>query len=50
MPLGYTGKLLRVNLTDRRVQVEERDEVYYRRYFGGWGIILDTLLRRCRPG
>ncbi|NPV09373.1 MAG: aldehyde ferredoxin oxidoreductase family protein [Anaerolineae bacterium] len=50
MPYGYTGKLLRVNLTERRVQVEERDEVYYRRYFGGWGIILETLLREMPPG
>jgi len=50
MGKGYTGKILRVDLTNRRIEVEERDETYYRRYFGGWNIILDTLLREMPKG
>lgn len=50
MTFGYSGKFLRVNLTDGTVEIEERDEAYYRRYFGGWNIILDTLLREMPAG
>ena len=50
MPYGYTGKIIRVNLTDRQISVEERGEVFYRRYLGGWNVILDTLLREVPKG
>lgn len=41
---GYNGKFLRVNLTDGRIWVEEPPEIYYRRYLGGRGFIVEKLL------
>jgi aldehyde:ferredoxin oxidoreductase len=41
---GYTGKIIRVNLDSRKISVEQPDEGYYRRYFGGRGVIINTLL------
>jgi aldehyde:ferredoxin oxidoreductase len=32
---GNTGKILQLNLTDETFKVEEPDEVFYRKYFGG---------------
>jgi aldehyde:ferredoxin oxidoreductase len=45
MPRSYHGKILRVNLTQGTVKVEEPGPAYYRRYMGGWNIIADVLLR-----
>jgi aldehyde:ferredoxin oxidoreductase len=42
---GYSGKLLRINLDNRDVNVESPDEDYYKRYLGGRGIIMHTLLK-----
>ncbi|HIC89439.1 MAG TPA: aldehyde ferredoxin oxidoreductase, partial [Anaerolineae bacterium] len=50
MPYGYTGKTLRVNLTDGTISVEEHDERFYRRYFGGRNFIAYTLLKELEPG
>jgi aldehyde:ferredoxin oxidoreductase len=41
---GYSGKLLRVNLGNRDIRIEKPDEGYYKRYLGGRGIIMHTLL------
>jgi aldehyde:ferredoxin oxidoreductase len=41
---GYSGKLLRVNLTNGDVTIETPDDAYYQRYLGGRGIIMHTLL------
>jgi aldehyde:ferredoxin oxidoreductase len=38
MPYGYTGKILRVDLSNRKLEVEEKDEAFYRSYLGGRGI------------
>ena len=38
MPLGYTGKILRVDLSSQKVAVDEQDEAFYRSYLGGRGI------------
>ena len=38
MPLGYTGKILRVDLSSQKVTVDEQDEAFYRSYLGGRGI------------
>jgi len=35
MPYGYNGKILHVDLTTGRLEVEEPDELFYRRYLGG---------------
>jgi aldehyde:ferredoxin oxidoreductase len=44
MDLAYAGKLLRVNLTKRTISIEERKELFFRRYFGGVGMIAQILL------
>ncbi len=41
---GYTGKILRVDLTTRAITVEEPDERFYRQYLGGTGLIAYYLL------
>ena len=50
MPEGYTGKILRVNLTNRNISVEEPGEKFYRRYFGGTALIGYYLLKELKPG
>ena len=35
MPNGYTGKILRVNLSDASIKVEEPGDDFYRTYLGG---------------
>jgi aldehyde:ferredoxin oxidoreductase len=47
---GYTGKILRVNLTNSTFQVEEPKEDFYRRYLGGTGFITYFLLKELKPG
>jgi len=42
---GYTGKILRVDLTTQSMEVEEHDELFYRRYLGGSGLIAYYLLQ-----
>jgi len=49
-PGGYTGKILRVNLSDKRISIEEPDEKFYRRYFGGTALIGYYLLKELKPG
>ena len=50
MPKGYSRKMLRVNLTTGRVSVEEHDDLFYRRYLGGWGFVAYYLLKELKPG
>ena len=50
MPSGYHGRVLRVNLTDGRVDVETPDELFYRRYLGGAGFIAYYLLKEVPAG
>jgi aldehyde:ferredoxin oxidoreductase len=45
MERSYFNKILRVNLTDGSISIDEPDHIYFRRYMGGWNIIADTLLR-----
>ena len=47
---GYSGKILRINLTKHHVQVEAPPEKYYRRYLGGRGFIIHTLLTEVPKG
>ncbi|MGQ9683879.1 MAG: aldehyde ferredoxin oxidoreductase N-terminal domain-containing protein [Anaerolineae bacterium] len=42
---GYTGKILRVDLSSGQIGVEEPDDVFYRTYMGGWGFIGYYLLK-----
>jgi len=34
MPKGYTGKIMRVNLTNGKIMVEEPNQNFYRWYMG----------------
>ena len=46
MPFGYTGKILHVDLSNRKIEVEEQNEAFYRSYLGGRGIGYHYLLRQ----
>ncbi|MGE5619521.1 MAG: aldehyde ferredoxin oxidoreductase family protein [Sphingomonadaceae bacterium] len=50
MAYGYTGKVLRVNLSEGKIWVEEPEERVYRSYLGGSALALHFLLRELKPG
>ncbi len=50
MAYGFTGRVLRVDLTERRIWVEEPDESVYRTYLGGSALALYYLLKELKPG
>ena len=45
MPKGYNGRILRVDLTKGKINVEEPPETWYRSYLGGMGAVAYHLLR-----
>lgn len=49
MAFGYRGKILHVDLTNRRIEVEEKDDAFYRTYLGGRGIGYYYLLKEAPP-
>ncbi len=50
MVKGFAGKILRVDLTHRRVTVEEPEESFYRLYLGGAGFVSYFLLKELPGG
>ena len=50
MAYGYSGKILRVNLSTGDISVDEHHEKFYRTYLGGKGIISHYLLKEVTPG
>jgi aldehyde:ferredoxin oxidoreductase len=50
MPFGYNGKILCVDLSQREIKVEERDEYFYRTYGGGSCLGVYYLLKEMAPG
>ncbi|RME64204.1 MAG: aldehyde ferredoxin oxidoreductase, partial [Caldilineae bacterium] len=50
MPDSYNGKILHVDLTERRTWVEEPDELIYRKYLGGGALATYFMLRDIKPG
>jgi aldehyde:ferredoxin oxidoreductase len=46
---GYHGKILRVNLTESKFQVDEIDEEFCRKYLGGAGFVNYFLLKEVPP-
>ncbi len=50
MAFGYTGKILHVDLSNRKLEVEEKDDAFYRDYLGGRGIGYHYLLKQVPPG
>ena len=49
MPYGYTGKILYVDLSNRKIEIEEHDEAFYRTYLGGRGIGYHYLMQKVPP-
>ena len=47
---GLANKILRVDLSDGRTWTEEQDELFYRRYLGGAGVLAYYLLKAIKPG
>ena len=50
MPYGYSGRILRVNLTEGTLAEETPAEVIYRKYMGGSALSLYFLLKEQEPG
>ncbi len=50
MSFGYTGKILRVDLSAQTSTTESRDDAFYRAYLGGRGAVAYTLMRELRKG
>ena len=46
---GFTGKILRVNLSTEKISSETLEETFYRRHFGGRGLISYILLNELEP-
>ncbi|MFX1390553.1 MAG: aldehyde ferredoxin oxidoreductase family protein [Promethearchaeota archaeon] len=47
---GYTGNILRVDLKERKINIENPDEIFYRRYVGGEGFVAYYLLKEVKAG
>lgn len=50
MPFGYHGKILHVDLTASRIEIEEPPESFYRRYMGGSAMGAYYLLKHTPAG
>ncbi len=50
MPNGYHGKILHVDLTSGKIEVETPPESFYRRYMGGSAMALYYILREVPKG
>ena len=49
MSNSFTGKILRVNLNKEKTSSETLEETFYRRHFGGRGLISYLLLKELEP-
>ncbi|MCK4479729.1 MAG: aldehyde ferredoxin oxidoreductase, partial [Candidatus Lokiarchaeota archaeon] len=47
---GYTGNILRVDLTKEKISIENLDEIFCRRYIGGEGFVAYFLLKELKVG
>jgi len=50
MRFGFNGRILRVNLTERKHSVQEIPEGFYRDWFGGYGLGACLLYSELKPG
>ncbi len=50
MPFGYNSKILRINLQDEKISIENLDDIFYRRYLGGEGFVAYYLLKELEVG
>lgn len=49
MNYGYTGRILHVDLTNRKIEIEDKDEAFFRSYLGGRGIGYHYLMKMVPP-
>ena len=49
MSFGYHGRILRVNLSDKKIMIETPEDIFYRRYLGGAGLLAYYLLKEVPP-
>lgn len=49
MKYGYTGKILRIDLTRNKIEIEEKDDLFYRKYMGGTCLGAYYLLKELPP-
>ena len=50
MPNGYNGKILHVDLTKGKFEIEEASEAFYRKYLGGSAMGMYYILREMPKG
>ncbi len=50
MSYGYAGRILHVDLTHGKLEVETPPESFYRKYLGGSAMAMHYLLDRVKPG
>jgi aldehyde:ferredoxin oxidoreductase len=50
MGKGYNGKILRIDLSEHKIQIEEPDEFIYRNYLGGAALAAQYLLKEIPKG
>lgn len=47
---SFYNRILRIDLSNGSISIEQPGTDYFRRYLGGWNMILDTLLREVPAG
>lgn len=50
MEYGYHNSILRVDLTEGKIAIEQRNEDFFRRYYGGVCMIGHILMKELQPG
>lgn len=50
MPKGYNGKILHVDLTNGKLEIEEPQDAFYRKYLGGSAMGMHYILREMPKG
>ena len=49
MKYGYLGKIIRIDLSNKSIKIEEPNDIFYRTYMGGKGFIAHYLLKELKP-
>ena len=50
MSYGYNGKILKINLTEKKYEIATPSDLFYRRYMGGRAFAAYYLLKELEPG
>lgn len=50
MSYGYNGRILKINLTEKKYEIARPSELFYRRYMGGRAFAAYFLLKMLKPG